>query len=209
MKHILETAVIAQPPKPDYNPKASRNGFKPVKPGTKVPGEWVAGRLRTAPTWLILLLALALVACGKTANPEPTPPTIHYGEDACVLCGMIISEERYAAAYVTEDGHGHSFDDIGDMIRAHLDIEEEIAAFFVHDHQNKAWIRAETAHFVLSDKLSTPMASGLAAFASPEEAQALASELQGQVLTFDELLKRYADMSPMTMGKAGKYASHN
>jgi nitrous oxide reductase accessory protein NosL len=62
----------------------------------------------------ILVLALALAACGGAPGAEPTPPTIHYGEDICDICGMIISEERHAASYVTEDGVGHAFDDIGD-----------------------------------------------------------------------------------------------
>ncbi|GAB4528225.1 MAG: hypothetical protein Kow0063_04240 [Anaerolineae bacterium] len=206
MKRILRTTITAQL---DYNPMARRNGFKLARPGTFVPGERVAGQLRTASRWLILFLVLALAACGGAANPEPTPPVIHYGEDICELCGMIISEERYTAAYVTEDGHGHSFDDIGDMIRAYLDMHGDVTALFVHDHQDKAWIRAETAHFVLSDKLSTPMASGLAAFASPEEAQALATELQGQVLTFDDLLAHYRDMPPMTMGEGGEHPSND
>jgi copper chaperone NosL len=159
--------------------------------------------------WLTAVLALALTACGTAADAEPTPPTIHYGEDICEFCGMIVSEERHAAAYVTEDGHGHSFDDIGDMVQAHLATQEAVVALFVHDYQEEAWIRAETAHYVQSDKLTTPMASGLAAFTSSEEAQALAADLQGKVLTFDELLTQYRQMAPMTMGDEGEHNSHD
>lgn len=158
---------------------------------------------------LTAVLALALTACGGAADAEPTPPTIHYGEDLCELCNMIISEERYAAAYVTEDGHGHAFDDIGDMLRAQQELQEEVTAFFVHDYEDRTWIRAETAHYVLSDNLTTPMASGLAAFSTSEEAKALAAELQGQVLTFDELKTHYQDMPPMTMGGGGEQRLHD
>lgn len=165
--------------------------------------------LSTTARWLIAVLALVLTACGGTAGVEPTPPTIHYGEDMCELCNMIISEERHAAAYVTEDGHGHSFDDIGDMVQAHLETQKEVLAFFVHDYEDEAWIRAETAHYVLSDNLTTPMTSGLAAFTSSEDAQALAAELQGQVLTFDELLTQYEQIAPMTMGAGGEHHSHD
>jgi copper chaperone NosL len=155
---------------------------------------------RTSILWLSVAL-LALAACGGGAKAEPTPPTIHYGEDICAFCGMIISEERHAAAYVTEGGHAHTFDDIGDMVKAHLETEEEVLAFFVHDYEDEAWIRAETAQYVLSDRLTTPMASGVAAFTSSQKAQTLASELQGQVLTFAELLSHYRQMAPMTMGQ--------
>ena len=157
--------------------------------------------------WLILIFALALAACGRAPSAEPTPPTIHYGEDICDICGMIISEERYAAAYVTKDGVGHVFDDIGDLVRAHLVTREEVTAFFVHDYQDKSWLRAETAHYVLSEELTTPMTSGLAAFASSQEAQILAIELQGQMLTFEDLLAHYRQMLPVTMGEMGEQHS--
>jgi copper chaperone NosL len=158
---------------------------------------------------LVAGLALILTACGGAGGAEPTPPTVHYGEDICEFCGMIVSEERHAAAYVTEDGHGHSFDDIGDMVQAHLGTHEEVLALFVHDYEDEAWIRAETAHYVLSDNLTTPMASGLAAFTSSDEAHTLAVELQGQVLTFDELLTYYRQMAPMTMGQGEEHHPHD
>lgn len=166
--------------------------------------------LQTGPWWLAVLLSITLAACGGTASAEPTPPTIHYGEDTCDICNMIISEERYAAAYVTRDGQGHVFDDIGDMVLSYIQQEEDndVAAFFVHDYEDKSWIRAETASFVLSDALHTPMFSGLAACASRETAQTLAAELPGKVLTFDQVLARYQDMGSMSMEKGGNHSSH-
>jgi copper chaperone NosL len=119
------------------------------------------------------------------------PPEIHYGQDLCEFCGMIISDPRYAAGYLTSDGEDHIFDDIGNMAVSHLQKQDEVRAFFVHDYGDQRWIRAETAHYVLSPKLVTPMLHGLAAFDTPEKAQALAAELEGKVLTFDELLAHY------------------
>lgn len=154
------------------------------------------GHLRLALGVLAMLLLLTLAACGRNADAAPTPPTIHYGEDICEFCGMITSEERFAAAYVTSDGHSHIFDDIGDMFLAHLKMQEEVVAFFVHDYEDESWIRAETAHYTLSDQLTTPMASGLAAFTSTEKATALAEELGGEVLSFDELMAYYQENLP-------------
>jgi copper chaperone NosL len=150
-------------------------------------------------TLILSILLLALIACSSNANTDPTPPTIHYGEDICELCGMIISEETYAAAYVTGNGHGHTFDDIGDMIQAYLRMKENVRAFFVHDYDSQDWIRAETAHYVLSHDLPTPMLSGLAAFASAAKATDFATEMDGKMLTFDELLTNYHE-SPPTSG---------
>lgn len=144
---------------------------------------------------LAAFLLLALPACGGDAAAEPTPPTIHYGEDICEFCGMIVSEERFAAGYITPAGEERIFDDIGDMVQAHLRDEEEAAALFVHDYQDHTWLRAETAHYLLSSDLPTPMLSGLAAFPTAAEAKSLAGELGGQVMTFEELLSHYRENS--------------
>jgi nitrous oxide reductase accessory protein NosL len=141
----------------------------------------------------VSLLLVLVTACARQIADEPTPPVIHYGEDVCELCGMIVSEAAYAAAYVTADGHAHVFDDIGDMIRSHLKMNEAVTAFFVHDYNDERWIRAETAYFILSDPASTPMGSGLAACEQQDQAEALASRLDGQFMTFEEVLDHYQD----------------
>ena len=146
------------------------------------------------PWWVSLLstlLPLTLAACGGNTGVEPTPPAIHYGEDVCEFCGMIVSEERFAAGYLTRAGEERIFDDIGDMVQAHLQNHEEGAILFVHDYNNHTWLRAETAYYVLSPDLSTPMLSGLAAFPTADDAARFSADLNGQVLAFDELLALY------------------
>ena len=145
---------------------------------------------------LMIVLLLLLTACGATASAESSPPKIHYGEDVCEFCGMIISEERFAAAFVTGDGHGHIYDDIGDMVEAHLQLQEDVTAFFVHDHEHESWVRAEEAYFVHSEDLPTPMLSGLAAFTTEESAQVFAAKVDGRTLTFDALLAYYQEKFP-------------
>jgi len=158
-------------------------------------------------TALSLLIFLLLTACANNASAEPTPPTIHYGEDMCEFCNMIISDERYAAGYITEDGQQHIFDDIGNMFRNHLQKSDQVTAFFVHNYENKNWIRAEKAAYVQSSQLSTPMLSGLAAFDSPEKAQILAAELQGHVMTFAEVLAYY-QANPMPQSEHSMEHNH-
>lgn len=164
---------------------------------------------KTASPGLILLAAITLLvtltACGAKASAEPEPPTIHYGEDICEFCGMIISEERYAAGYILADGRQHIFDDIGDMVQHYLAANEEVTAFFVHDHTSGMWIRAETATYILSTDLPTPMLSGVAAFPSQDEAMGFNAELGGETLTFEELLSHYREHPAMTMPHADSH----
>jgi len=145
---------------------------------------------------LPVILFFLLSACSNSAAAEPAPPEIYYGEDVCEFCGMIVSEERFAAGYLSVDGQEHIFDDIGDMVQSYLEYNGEITALFVHDHDDHTWIKAESAHYVLSDNLPTPMLSGLAAFAAAERAEAFAADLGGQILTFDELLTYYRENPP-------------
>ena len=147
--------------------------------------------------WVLMAFWLLLVQTGCTsqASPEPAPPTIHYGEDICEFCGMIISEERYAAGYITRDGEARIFDDLAGMFQNQLQKQDDVLAFFVHDYADPHWIRAETALYVLAKDLPTPMLSGLVAAGSADKAEALAAEFNGQVLTFDEVLAHYRQAS--------------
>lgn len=145
---------------------------------------------------LLFTVLLLATACGSEASAEPTPPEIYYGEDVCEFCGMIVSEERFAAGYVTEAGQEYVFDDIADMVQSHLKQQRDVAAFFVHDYNEHTWIRAETAHYVQSPDLTTPMLSGLAAFSSAEEAKQFAERLSGDIIMSFEELQTYYQENP-------------
>lgn len=139
----------------------------------------------------LLLVILVLAACAQGAA-ELKPPEIRYGETTCTDCNMIISDERFAAAYAYEVGTGRYqsavFDDIGDMLRyAGEHPEQTIAARYVHDYESKEWIDAVAASYVVSQDIATPMASGIAAFSTADRAEALAYSLGSKVFTWDEL----------------------
>ena len=147
-------------------------------------------RIRTCIVLALGTLAL-LAACDKD-NPD-TPPNITYGVSVCADCDMIISDERYASATIAADERGHPtpllFDDIGDQIKYEAaNAELHVLSRWVHDHATRQWIRAESASYVRSSALHTPMASGIAAFASRPAAEAARAELPvGEILMFVEL----------------------
>jgi copper chaperone NosL len=128
--------------------------------------------------WTVHILAtlalLLLVGCRQAANLEE-PPEIAYGQDVCERCGMIISEEKFAAAYWTAGGEARRFDDIGGMIAYDTEESEDVASYWVHDFGTGEWMRAEEATYVLDTDLMTPMGFGIAAFADEEQARAQAN----------------------------------
>lgn len=136
----------------------------------------------------IVVFASVLTAC-QTAPNLDTPPEIIYGEDICEQCNMIISEPRFAAGYVINDGNMRRFDDIGDMMAFNSDRHEDVAVFWVHDYDAKNWIRADDAYYVVSGGLITPMAHGVVAFDDASSAQALADDIGANVMSFADLLE--------------------
>lgn len=132
--------------------------------------------------------AACLAIAGCSQPPLDGPPALRVGRDECAECGMLVSEDRCSSgAIVDRDGRNEHalFDDIGCMLDARDNTEGafRIASMFVHDHESKEWIRADRAWFMVtsSDRLRTPMGSGVVAFASPEAAEAAALKYEGCV----------------------------
>lgn len=137
----------------------------------------------------LLCLGVLLLSAGCGGEATLQPPTVHYGQAVCDACGMIVSDERFAAAEVVIRG-GRAvtrlFDDTGEI--AGLAAPEGVEyAWYVHDMRTLEWLDARVAVYLRSDELHTPMALGVAAFASREAAEAARAELGGEVLGFDDL----------------------
>ena len=132
--------------------------------------------------WAILFF---LLACHRQADLS-RPPDIRYGEDVCSRCHMIINEERYAAARVFSDGQTFLFDDIGELL-AFRDVPNSPQQVWFHDYETAQWVTAESAYFVKSPDLKTPMGNRIVAVASSTAANALAQRVNGKVFRFAEL----------------------
>ncbi len=154
----------------------------------------------TRTTILLALTAVTFATACSEQSPD-APPEITYGVSACADCGMIISDERYASATIVADERGRPtpllFDDIGDQILHEANNADlQVLARWVHDHATLQWLRAETAFYVRSPALHTPMASGIAAFASRPAAEAAKGELSvGDIVTFGDLWPSSAEQT--------------
>ncbi|MFN8590096.1 MAG: nitrous oxide reductase accessory protein NosL [Thermomicrobiales bacterium] len=131
------------------------------------------------------LTPLALIGCG--GQPAAAgPPEISYGRDTCDRCGMIISEERFAAALTSGSGEPMLFDDPGELLLTVAEQGRQDRHAWVHDRANGKWIDATTAAYVRGDDGATPMGTGVVAFAKREDAAAFRATSGGDVLTWDE-----------------------
>ncbi|MBI3958182.1 MAG: nitrous oxide reductase accessory protein NosL [Chloroflexi bacterium] len=154
-------------------------------------------------TILFTLLILLLSACGGGTVDPNVPPEIVYGEDVCDRCGMIIGDDRFAAALVMEkaanDYEQLLFDDAGEMFAfaGEDNGQSKIVSWFVHDYNSREWLDAQVAWFVVADDLQTPMGFGVAACAHEVEALALAQEWGGEVLTFAQAAEQIDGLEGM------------
>ncbi len=129
---------------------------------------------------------LLLTSCGT--EPTGGPPEIQYGLEECGHCRMIISEEKFAAATVDQIGTGTPFDDVGCLVDHLRELSAAPENVWVHDHADGGWISAEPAWFVRNPRGTTPMGSGLVAFASRSKAEAFGSEQAAVVATWTQVV---------------------
>lgn len=132
---------------------------------------------------MTVLMLLASACAGSAAADGP--PEINYGRDLCVNCGMIISEERFAAAYRLPDGTERIFDDLGGLIRHGQETGElDVADVWVHDYETEEWVAAEDAHFIVTRSVATPMAFGIVSFGDEARAAGFAHGLDASVVSW-------------------------
>ncbi len=141
----------------------------------------------------LLVLAGASAGCGRESGIAP--PEIRYGQDTCAVCGMIISDERFAAGLVTGTAPRYqalAFDDLGCLLGYERDTPDApVAARYVRDFQAPQWRAAETAFYVHGPALHSPMAFNLAASADAAGAAALAAARGGDVLDYASVRRRF------------------
>jgi nitrous oxide reductase accessory protein NosL len=122
------------------------------------------------------------------------PPTLRLGRDECGHCGMLINEDRCSSALLIEQERALEhvlFDDIGCM----LDYEHEhagevrVVEAFVHDHTSRVWSTSSASLFLLTttDRLATPMGSGMVAFADRAGAEQARQKFGGEIVESTQL----------------------
>ena len=133
---------------------------------------------------LITLISL-LILSSCNVRPEP----INFGEDQCHSCKMTIVDRQHAAELVTKKGKVYKFDAAECMIQSVPEFgRENIAYFLVTDFNEPGkLVDAQTATFVVSPNIVSPMRANLCAHNTSESAKALQEKMEGQLYNWDEI----------------------
>jgi len=128
----------------------------------------------------VLILIFLLAAC--SGDNELKPVDIHYGQDICERCKMIISEESFSSQLISSQGEIYNFDDIGGMILylSENNINPESVKIFVKDFNTKKWLTSDNAFYIRTENIKTPMNYGIIAFSDKNSAGEIMSKYGGK-----------------------------
>ena len=139
--------------------------------------------MRNLITPFSLLILFFFISCNLQTNK------IHYGEDGCHYCSMTIVDRQHAAQLVTHKGKVYKFDAAECMINSLSDFDvESVAQFLVTDYETPGeLIDANTATFIISPEIPSPMRANLSASKSKESAMSILKEKQGELYSWKEI----------------------
>lgn len=133
------------------------------------------------------VLLLSFVACNSSSEPEP----INYGSDACHFCKMTLMDTKFGAEIISKKGKVFKFDDLNCtlnfMKKGDLKAEDMAAVYVIDYAQLGKFVTADQAFFLKTDKVRTPMASGILAFEKKEDCLKAQADYGGVCQTWQNL----------------------
>jgi len=136
-------------------------------------------------TPLAILVLCLLFGC--MIAPQP----ISFGKDNCEFCRMTIIDHKFGAELVTKKGKIYKFDSIECMEnylkQEHLDESAMVHVLVVDYLSDGNLINANSASFLKSEKLQSPMGAGLSAYVGKNEGEPMQQEYGGTWLTWNQL----------------------
>ena len=117
---------------------------------------------------------------------NPKAEKINLGKDQCAECKMTIVDPKFGAEILTKKGKAYKFDDThciaAFLERRDVELSNIYHVFFVDYNGNNELVDVDSAEFVVSSRLKSPM-GGAAAFRNLAEAKKKSAEIEGSRIT--------------------------
>jgi len=128
----------------------------------------------------VAFIAFLLMSC------NPKAEKINFGKDQCAECKMTIVDPKFGAEILTKKGKAYKFDDThciaAFLERRGVELSNIYHVFFVDYNGNNELVDVDSAEFVVSSRLKSPM-GGAAAFRNLAEAKKKSAEIEGSRVT--------------------------
>ena len=136
-----------------------------------------------------------LVVLGLLWSCNISPKPIEYGQDACHFCKMTIVDKIHAAEVVTAKGKVYKFDATECMINFLNEFDTSTIALYLSNNftNPEELIDATQATFLISKNVPSPMGAFLSAFKNKEDAIKLQAKKDGEIYSWESLLKKFED----------------
>ncbi len=134
----------------------------------------------------ISIAMLALLLFGSSCSNKPQE--IHYGNDECIHCKMVIMDSKFSSELISKTGKAYKFDSV-ECLSSYLKVKgsNDEETLWVSDFSSSTWVNAKEAIFVKSEVIKSPMGMGLLAFKTEEQAKSHLSKYNGMIVSWDEL----------------------
>ena len=128
----------------------------------------------------VAFIAFLFIGC------NPKAEKINFGKDQCAECKMTIVDPKFGAEILTKKGKAYKFDDThciaAFLERRGVELSNIYHVFFVDYNGNNELVDVDSAEFVVSSRLKSPM-GGAAAFRNLAEAKKKSAEIEGSRVT--------------------------
>jgi copper chaperone NosL len=143
----------------------------------------------------LLKLFVGTIVLLLTISCKVEPEAIVYGKDQCSFCKMNIVDQTHSAQLVTAKGKQFKFDAIECMVNYYGEnSEEKIAISLVADYANPGEMTdAETATYLISEEIKSPMGANLSAFSVKSTAEEFQQKHSGEIFTWELLKQKLSD----------------
>jgi copper chaperone NosL len=138
------------------------------------------------------ILGAALLTLFLVTSCKVEPEEINYGKDGCHFCSMTIVDNQHASELVTAKAKVYKYDAIECLIN---DLKRrdstEVGMLLVNDYSHPGdLISAETATFLISEGVPSPMGAFLSGFSNKADAEAVKSENGGELFDWQAVQKQ-------------------
>ena len=135
----------------------------------------------------ILLIISSILLFGCNSGPAP----IAYRQEECVFCKMTIMDPKFGCQIKNDKGKVFNFDDLSCLtsyLKGDILDTNHLSGIYVPNYlADGELFAAETAFYVASELLRSPMAGNIAAFSNKDSAIALATKLNGKLASWQNI----------------------
>jgi copper chaperone NosL len=133
---------------------------------------------------ILLSLGLLLIGC------EAAIQDFEYGHDQCAYCKMTIMNSKHASQMVSTKGKVFKYDSIECLIKdKDSQTDSKFKFVMVSNYEvDSALIPADSAFYLITDKIQSPMGANVSAFKDSLQAMNMQAKHSGEIYTWDDLL---------------------